>query len=178
MSIIQTRSGVAFDILNPTADMVELDDIAWSLSNICRFNGHCSRFYSVAEHSYVGALHMAGAFGRNMQRAFLLHDAAEAYIGDICRPVKLALGPAVKEIEKAIQDAIHDRFDIGAIPSAHLGMIDDAMLVYEVRNVIRAPLVGEWPEMSDPPEIGVPLGVTPADAYQRFLGAAVMVGVE
>lgn len=175
--IIQTHSGIAFDLRNPSVEMIDLDDIAHALANICRYNGHSSRFYSVAEHCAVGAMHMAGAHGRTVQRAFLLHDAAEAYIGDICRPLKYILGSEIKDLESGIQKIVHQRFGIGIFPSNTLHVIDEAMLAYEVGQLVPEPLVGEWPDFTDRPDIGVPLGLDPAAAKARFLGVATLLGV-
>jgi uncharacterized protein Usg len=86
--------------INPitmTADQLDIDDIALALSNICRYNGNVARHLSVAEHSvrvayrvieYPGAWRDGG--GHRLQLAALLHDAAEAYIGDMVNPLKRA----------------------------------------------------------------------------------------
>ncbi len=87
-SWIQTHSGGRFYPLTPRASDVNLDDIAHALSNICRFNGQCSTFYSVAQHSVLVSTivcNRAAIWG-------LLHDAAEAYICDLPRPMKRAPG--------------------------------------------------------------------------------------
>lgn len=175
--IIQTKSGIAFDLLDPTPDMISLDDIAWSLAHICRYNGHCSRFYSVAEHSAIGAATVAAGYGRATQRAFLLHDAAEAYIGDICRPLKKLLGPAISAIEVAIQNVVHLRFGITDIRSGHIKNVDDLMLAIEVSQIVPAPLVGSWPDMTDAPWTPETLGRRPEDAYQLFLAVADGLGI-
>ena len=90
---IQTFTGKKFYPFNPKAKDVCIEDIAHSLSLICRFNGHCREFYSVAQHSvnvsyiieankgFVNYLHDPAQFG-------LLHDAAEAYLGDVVAPIK------------------------------------------------------------------------------------------
>lgn len=84
MTWILTRSGRKFDLARPTADMVDPADIAHSLSMQCRFNGHTSRYYSVAQHSYL----VADLVPAEDQLAGLLHDATEAYVGDLVRPLK------------------------------------------------------------------------------------------
>lgn len=81
---IQTYSGKKINPLAPKADDICFDDIAHALSNICRFNGHCNRFYSVAQHSVYVSVH---ASPENALWG-LLHDASEAYICDLVRPVK------------------------------------------------------------------------------------------
>lgn len=99
---IETASGRKFDLAEPDATQVCIEDIAHALSMICRYSGHCGEFYSVAQH----CVHMAEHF-RDPQaaKAALLHDAGEAYYGDIARPMKLLLGNFAQEY-KAIRDKI------------------------------------------------------------------------
>ncbi len=80
------------DLLNPTPDMVKLEDISKSLHNQCRYTGNVPCFYSVAEHCLL-ASRLAKEDGRSAQEvlAVLLHDANEAYLGDFSRPLKLLL---------------------------------------------------------------------------------------
>lgn len=82
---MQTFTGRQFWPLDPRPDEVEILDIAHALANQCRYAGHCRRFYSVAEHSVL----LARAFANREERLWaLLHDAAEAYLVDLPRPVK------------------------------------------------------------------------------------------
>lgn len=85
---MQTYTGKAFYPLDPRPDEVCIDDIAHALSQIPRFGGHARRHYSVAQHSW----HMSCLFG-NPLLAYqaLLHDAQEAYLGDIVQPLKSCL---------------------------------------------------------------------------------------
>lgn len=86
--VIETRSGLKVDMLKPNNDF-SLEDIAHSLSLLCRFNGHCKHFYSVAAHSMlVTELVKQYTSCPHTMAASLLHDATEAYIGDIITPVK------------------------------------------------------------------------------------------
>lgn len=79
-----TFTGKYFDLGNPTEAMVDIRDIAASLSRQCRFNGHCRAFYSVAEHS----IHVADSLPGHVAIYGLLHDAHESYIGDMTAPNK------------------------------------------------------------------------------------------
>lgn len=89
MSWILTHSGKPFDLLNATAAQINPLDIAHALSLICRFNGHCYRHYSVAQHSLLAAdIVQSQGHGPEIQLLALLHDAPEAYIGDMTRPLK------------------------------------------------------------------------------------------
>ena len=83
---MMTHTGRHVDPLNVRAEDICLEDIAFALSNLCRFGGHV-RFYSVAEH----CVRVCRAAPPELQRAALLHDAAEAYIGDIIRPLKRSI---------------------------------------------------------------------------------------
>ena len=104
------------DLQNPTPDMVRLDDISFSLHNQCRYNGH-TKFYSVAEHSVIAArLAFADKRSKEEVRAVLMHDAAECYLGDVSRPLKLylrSIGVTIYDELTAKWDAaIGERFDI------------------------------------------------------------------
>lgn len=97
MPWFQSYTGKAIDLDHPTPDVVDIEDIAHSLSLQCRFIGHCKEFYSVAEHSVNVSILTASNCVRDgimTHRladeilAGLLHDAAEAYIGDIMTPIK------------------------------------------------------------------------------------------
>jgi 5'-deoxynucleotidase YfbR-like HD superfamily hydrolase len=99
---VETYTGRLFDIKRPDASEVCIKDIAHALANICRYTGHCRRFYSVAEHCVLGARLVP----RKYRLAFLLHDAVEAYIGDTSRPFKTLL-PEYRQYERAIQKVIY-----------------------------------------------------------------------
>ena len=89
-----------------------IEDIAHALSLQCRFNGHCSDFYSVAEHSLrVSRLVEWLGNTRDVVMTALLHDAAEAYIGDIVSPLKKEL-PDFTSIERVVESAIAERFSL------------------------------------------------------------------
>lgn len=121
---IQTYTGHPWFLLDPQATDVSIFDIAHALSNICRFTGHTERFYSVAEHS-VWVSHLVP---REHALCGLLHDATEAYVGDVSSPLK-ALIPAYKEIEHRTWLAIAARFGLpidlpAAIKKADLSMFE------------------------------------------------------
>lgn len=118
----ETFSGVKIDLGNYTIEpnLILVEDIAHSLSLQCRFNGHTNEFYSVAEHSvYVAELadmYMQrqgnGIADPKILLTALLHDAHEAYLGDVISPVKAVLGTSYSLLEDRINRVIEDRFGI------------------------------------------------------------------
>jgi len=106
----QTYTGKRFDVLNPKPEDVCIEDIARALSGICRFKGSTVRHYSVAEHSlYVCDVVRKVTNDPLILWYALMHDAAEAYIGDFPAPWKrlVMIGDAgIARIEGAIDSAI------------------------------------------------------------------------
>jgi predicted RNase H-like nuclease len=128
---IMTYSRVPMDPLNARPEQILIEDIAHSLSLMTRANGHCRQFYSVAQHSLNCAREAENlGLGRRAQLACLLHDAAEAYIADIPRPVKHRLA-GFAEIEESVQRVIFQKFGLGDMAEAEwdaVYRIDDALL--------------------------------------------------
>lgn len=85
--LMRTASGLRVDPLDLQPADVSIDDIARALSRQCRYNGHVAGFISVARHSIWVAEHLE-QHGPHMQLVGLLHDGAEAYLGDMVRPLK------------------------------------------------------------------------------------------
>lgn len=81
---IITLTGKLVDPLDLKPADIDIEDIAHALSNLCRFTGHCPKFYSVAQHSCF----VASLVPRELRLAALLHDASEAYLSDIASPTK------------------------------------------------------------------------------------------
>src|SRR5699024_5216695 len=133
-----TYSGKEFNPLQPNKADILTVDIAHALSMICRANGHCRNFYSVAQHSINCAKEAEKRnYSPKVQLGALLHDASEAYISDIIRPVKAQL-ENYQEIEANLQTTIYDAYGIGNLSETELQLIaeiDDAMLAYEM-NVL------------------------------------------
>ena len=89
---IKVRAGHYVDLLDPDPSTLEIESIASSLSKICRYGGHCKYFYSVAEHCVMCCkLAREDEQSQDFIRALLLHDASEAYLGDMVKPLKVAL---------------------------------------------------------------------------------------
>ena len=105
---IKTWSGKYVDLLNPTAAMVDLGDISHALHNLCRYTGHTRTFYSVAEHCILAAgIAREDGCSHEEISAVLLHDAAEAYLSDISRPLKVLL----RSLGVTSYDDLSDKWD-------------------------------------------------------------------
>ena len=130
---IMLRSGVYFDFEAPEDCAISISDIAWSLAHLCRFTGHTQRFYSVAEHS----VHCSHLVPEEDAFAALMHDAVEAVVGDMSRPLKSLL-PGYKEIEKRCEAAILARFGLPAELPESVKRADVTMLDVERRHAMGA----------------------------------------
>ena len=104
---IETYTGKQFYPLEPDIDLIDIEDIAHALSNICRFTGHCEEFYSVAQHSVIVCAHCTP----ENALAGLLHDAAEAYICDIAKPIKPFI-TNYKQMEEKLLRVIFEKFQV------------------------------------------------------------------
>ena len=135
--IIMLASGKSFDFLDPHGSDFDIDDIAHGLANVCRYTGQCRAFYSVAEHSILVA-DTAEGFAYEA----LLHDAAEAFIGDITRPFKQLL-PDYRRIEAAVEDAIIERFEMDRRFREVVKRADLRVLAAE-QNQVMAPGCADW----------------------------------
>lgn len=125
-SFINTNSGIAFNPLDPDPKLVNIDDIARGLSHICRFAGQIDRFYSVAEHS-VHVSRVVEAVGGSLDacRWGLLHDASEAYLGDIPTPIKRTdMFKAYREAEGRFQEVIAQVFGLSALQPELVTQVD------------------------------------------------------
>lgn len=142
---IQTRMGIPFDLANPRPEAVSIYDISNALSKLCRYTGHVSQFYSVAQHSVLVSviLEDAGA-NRETIRAGLLHDAAEAYVGDVSSPLKSML-PEYKAIENEISNVIFEalRLDCDAVDWRAVKWAD-MMALYIERAVLMVESDAAW----------------------------------
>lgn len=106
-------SGRKVNPLRLTADEVSIDDIAHSLARLCRFNGHVSGFLSVARHSLWVAERLREVGRTDLELTGLLHDAAEAYLGDMIRPLKHGdVGEVYRVAEERVEAAVAERFGL------------------------------------------------------------------
>jgi len=156
MTYIETISGRRFSLQFPDPDAVHIPDIAHSLSLLNRFVGHTTRGYSVAEHSLWAWLIVEKEFPRDylLQLHALLHDAHEAYTGDVSGPLRMLL-PDVAELSLMIDVAIYRHLGI-ALPtvaeSAYLHEVDRRLRTTERRCPALMPNTSDanWPNEKVP----------------------------
>lgn len=154
MTSITTYTKKTFDPLVPDIELIDIIDIAHALSLLCRANGHFPEFYSVGIHS-LNCMEEARARGysERVQFACLLHDASEAYLSDITRPVKSAL-PQYKEIETVLQNVIYTKWLGGALTEEEYRLmreVDDVMLYYEMLRYFGEKISGIAPKLYSKP---------------------------
>lgn len=151
--VIETYTGGSFDLFAPDPEDVRLLDIAAGLAHICRFGGHSTEFYSVAHHS----IHVSQELPDNNPRLELIglfHDAGEAYIGDIPRPLKTE-HELFEDMENQILEAVWESFGIEAPTDNEWKTVmaaDDRLLRFEANNILQN---GEWAGRS--PDLGYEL---------------------
>lgn len=161
---MSTISGTKFYPQDPRPEEVTIEDIATALSNMCRFGGHVNFFYSVAQHSVL-----CSQVGVIWELEKLLHDASEAYLQDIVRPLKYAPGmEAYREYETKLELVIAQRFDIIYPYPAGVKRADNILLFTERRDVIQA--ADDWFEQDKYPPLEERIKPwSPAKARHLFL---------
>jgi len=175
---IRLYSGKYLDLANPRPEDFTLADVARGLSHICRFGGQIERFYSVAEHSHHCAM-LAWQDGRSQpdRLACLMHDAAEAFAGDIVKPLKVML-QGYDEVEKAVERAIAQKWGIDFDGAADVVKeIDRSMLIAERRTLFSADKV-KWTGEDAVRKVQVNIGCWSPDLAMRlFIQQAKELGV-
>ena len=133
---IETYSGKKFHLLDPQPEEIDIYDIAHALSNQCRYTGHTRVFYSVAEHSYYVSRLVPSRYALEG----LLHDASEAYLSDLSRPVKYLtpIGKPYLEVEERIMSTIAAKFGFDLPLPREVKDADNAMLLAEKRELMTA----------------------------------------
>ena len=147
MSYITTITGKHFDPIEPDRALIDLYDIAHSLSMICRGNGHTKIFYSVAQHCISCALEaQARGLSREIILGCLLHDASEAYLSDVTRPVKKDL-PYYLKVEEKLQNMLWEHFigrQLTEEEQKQIFAVDDQILSAEFQQIMYRPMNEEY----------------------------------
>ncbi len=195
MTWMQTASGRAFNLLDPTPGMVTLDDIALHLAALCRFTGATTTerrlgakpvgrrvpcHYSVAQHSWLVAEYLADTGKPQWGLRGLLHDAHEAYTGDLSSPMKWAMSKgfleganAYRVIANRIQTTIETALGLGPVEpgEAEAVHLADLVLLATERRDVMAPSTDPrltWPEHA-PWSRRIEAGFAPWAAREVFL---------
>ena len=163
MSWIQTYTGRQFYPIEPRPEDIDIVDIAHSLAMQCRFNGHCRLFYSVAEH----CVRVSRAVSPKFALWGLLHDAAEAYVCDMPRPVKQNL-PEFSRMEDRLLEVIIRHYGLAWPMPAEVRHFDDVLLVTECRDLMLPP-PAPWGLSAQPLPGRIDPLPGPSEAEQQFM---------
>lgn len=190
---VETFSGRYVDTENPSAEDIVLEDVAHALSQVCRYGGHCQRFYSVAEHAVIVSRRLEHlGLSRRWQMAGLHHDDAEAFLGDIPRPMKSLLGEAYATLTErmdvavvwglGLNDGSRSAISAADFHDPYVKDADNWALFLEARHLLPsrglhwwngAQGASEWGLPDKPSRIVVPGywtgGVSPSIAKQLYL---------
>lgn len=163
---LQTYSGGRIYPLDPRPEEIHIEDIAHALSLLCRFGGHCTEFYSVAQHSVV----VSRIVPPPLALQGLLHDASEAYIVDVPRPIKRDEGMSFYRFaERQLQAAIYRRFGLSEEDHADIKLADNRALAQEHRDLM-ATCPHDWPSLDGLEPLPFVLSAwSPAIAERVFL---------
>jgi 5'-deoxynucleotidase YfbR-like HD superfamily hydrolase len=161
---LQTVSGRWVNPFEPDPAQLDPGDVARALANQCRFGGHSRVFYSVAQHSLIVS-ELVEAEGGDVEDAFagLMHDATEAYLGDMPHPLKhrSPLGTEFRAAEDKLEEALRAHFRIRAEVPA-IKRLDRALLATERREF--SSVAWDWPELEGVEPLAMKLEAQPPDA--------------
>lgn len=160
---ILLHNGDFFDFQDPFNHEFDIESIATALSNLCRYTGHVTRFYSVAEHCYLVSLLVPEQFALEG----LMHDASEAFCGDVSSPLKQLL-PDYKYIEENVQEAIARYYNLQYPFPPCIKEADKIAYVTERKTVGDTGIDALWHTNVKPDKIKV-VGYTPATARKLFI---------
>lgn len=159
---MQTFTGRRFYPLDPRPEDIDQEDIAHALANLCRFGGHCRRFYSVAEHSVL----VSQVVPPEDALVGLLHDATEAYLVDVPRPIKRSLSNYA-DIEEQLWRVISYKFDVPFHMPPSVKKADNDVLLAE-RDALLGYAAGAWDIPGEAAKVEV-WGRSPMHAKELFL---------
>lgn len=169
---IQTYTGRKVSFSDPRPEQFCIEDIAHALSQVCRYAGNSRIFYSVAEHS----VRVATRLPPELKLAGLLHDAAEAYLGDVPKPAKLLPElDGFNGLEERIMRCIEQRFhlNLGSLSCPAVNRADREVLSIEAL-ILMDPVRRDWelpynPSMLELLDMQHTGGWTPPEAESRML---------
>lgn len=167
---ILTTDGLYFDFADPDPACFTLHAIARGLANTCRFAGQCTAFYSVAEHSIWVSRLVPPEFAL----AGLFHDAAEAFIGDMPKPLKHVLGD-YQAVEARIESVMFPALGLPWPIPAQVKHADRVMLATEQRQLMRNRDAWRWTDGIQPADIDLDY-YGPATAFHHFVDRAHQLG--
>ena len=151
MGYITTYTGKKIDPLAPDVALFDVRDYAHALSLTCRGNGHVKRFLSVGQHCVWCAKEAAArGYSKRVVLACLLHDASEAYMSDVPRPLKEVL-PAYIEAEDKLIDFVYTKFLGGLLNEEEQKLVkevDDDLLYFDLRELLGFTDLGEEPKIN------------------------------
>ncbi len=176
---MQTFTGKMFDVFDPDPNEIDIFDIAHHLSLMTRFNGACKWFYSIAQHSVKCSnqavdYHYPRPSEEKLALALLMHDAAEAYVGDIVRPIKRKITD-FSVVENGVLDAINMRFDLPLVAEIAgykkaLKEVDNRMLLTEKLQLMNSNVRWAIEDMFEPYDLKLEVW-QPKAAEMMFLSA-------
>src|SRR4051812_16747726 len=151
---IATYSGRIIRPLDPNPADFSIEDIGHALSNSCRFTGHTIEFYSVAQHCVL----VSQIVPSELCLTALLHDASEAYLSDIARPIKQQqeFGDPYREVESRIEAAIAERYGLVYPYPQEIKTADMILLRSEQRDLMPEVLRHDDGEYLDSPIVPLP----------------------
>lgn len=167
---ILTADCTYFDLLDPAPSAFTLNNIATGLANTCRFGGQCSRFYSVAEHS----IWVSRIVPEEHAVAGLFHDAAEAFIGDMPKPLKVML-PDYQAVEARVEAVMFPALGLPVKLPPEVKHADRVMLSTEQRQLMGNRDQWTWTQGFEPLDITLNC-LSPAHARIAFFVRARELG--
>ena len=162
---ILTATGYYFDFNQPEKSVISIVDIGAALSKMCRFTGHCNYFYSVAQHSVL----VSHIVPKEFAMQGLMHDAHEAYTGDMTTPLKRLI-PEYQEIESRVEKVVRSHYELPVELDPSVKDADMIMLMNE-RNALlpaREDDAEHWPIVDPCPHKTV-IPLTPEGSYELFM---------
>lgn len=174
--LLQACDGRLMDPLQPVIDDLSIEAIASALSKICRFGGHTKEFYSVAQHSLLVSQHCKG--GAETKLWGLLHDAAEAYIQDVIRPLRChPMFTGYRALDRVYNGLIARKWNLPPDIPAEVLHCDEVLLATEARDFLVNEGRGAVITAADPLFVSIhPL--EPKDAQMEFLRQYYLLTIE